>query len=93
MTRKQLVDIVSHKAHMPKKQVRQVLDHSFNEIKQAIYKGENVTLTNFGTFYTSRQKSKRVVPFGAKAASFMQKPYTRVVFRACRAWKQRMKGL
>ena len=61
MTKKQIVSLVSSKAHMSKKQAIEAIDAFLGEITSALKKGEKVVLSGFGTFKIVKVKDKPVI--------------------------------
>lgn len=55
MNKSQLVDAVASATGMTKKAVSEVLDTILDTIMDSVKKGENVTLTGFGTFRVAHQ--------------------------------------
>jgi DNA-binding protein HU-beta len=60
MTKRQLVDLVSRKAHLPKRAATEAVDVFLNEIGRVLAKGEKVVLSGFGTFRVISMKGKTV---------------------------------
>lgn len=60
MTKKQLIDQVSRKAHLPKKAATEAVDVFLDEIGRVLSKGEKVVLSGFGTFRVISMKGKTV---------------------------------
>jgi DNA-binding protein HU-beta len=60
MTKRELVDQVSRKAHSTKKGVEEVIDVFLSEIGRILSKGEKVVLSGFGTFRVISMKGKTV---------------------------------
>ncbi|OGM60383.1 hypothetical protein A3A75_04030 [Candidatus Woesebacteria bacterium RIFCSPLOWO2_01_FULL_39_10] len=60
MTKRELVDIVSRKAHLTKKGAVEAVDTFLNELGRALAKGEKVVLSGFGTFRVISMKGKTV---------------------------------
>jgi len=63
VTKQDLVDVVSERNGLTKKQSKEVVETIFNSIVDEVARGGKVTLVNFGTF-TSRYRKPRtgVVP-------------------------------
>ncbi len=61
MRRKDLIEVVSRKAHLTKKAARESLETALAEIQKALIKGEKVILSGFGTFRVVTVKDKDVV--------------------------------
>lgn len=61
MTKRELVDLVSRKAHLTKKGASEAIDVFLNEIGRILAKGgEKVVLSGFGTFRVISMKGKTV---------------------------------
>ena len=60
MTKRELVDLVSRKAHLTKKAADEAVEVLFNEIGRVLAKGEKVVLSGFGTFRVISMKGKTV---------------------------------
>jgi DNA-binding protein HU-beta len=60
MTQKDLVDLVSRKAHSTKKGTDEVIEVFLDEIGRILAKGEKVVLSGFGTFRVISMKGKTV---------------------------------
>lgn len=53
-----LVDLVAEKAHLSKRDTRAALDTCFDLIIEALLKGEEVNIKNFGVFELKQRKSR-----------------------------------
>lgn len=62
MTKQDLIDVVSEKNGLSKKQSREVIETIFGAISSEVTNGGKVTLVNFGTF-TSRYRKPRTGVF------------------------------
>lgn len=60
MTKRQLIDLVSRKAHLTKKGANEAVEVFLNEIGRILAKGEKVILSGFGTFRVISMKGKTV---------------------------------
>jgi len=60
MTKKQLVDLVARKAHLPKRAAEEAVDVFLDEVGRVLGKGEKVVLSGFGTFKRKRMDGKTV---------------------------------
>ncbi len=60
MTKRDLVDVVSRKAHLTKKGAVEAVEVFLNEIGRTLSKGEKVVLSGFGTFRVISMKGKTV---------------------------------
>ena len=64
MTKQQIYEVVSRKAHLTKRGAREAVETFLDEIKRSLSKGEKVLLSGFGTFQVKTVKDKPViVPF------------------------------
>jgi nucleoid DNA-binding protein len=60
MTKRELVDLVSRKAHLTKRAAVEAVDVFLSEIGRVLSKGEKVVLSGFGTFRVITMKGKTV---------------------------------
>lgn len=60
MTKRQLVEQVSRKAHLTRKGAEEAVDVFLNEVGRILAKGEKVVLSGFGTFRVINMKGKTV---------------------------------
>lgn len=60
MTKKDLVDLVSRKAHSTKRETEEVVEVFLDELGRVLAKGEKVVLSGFGTFRVISMKGKTV---------------------------------
>ena len=60
MTKRQIIDLVSRKAHLTKKGAEEAVDVFLSEIGRILSKGEKVILSGFGTFRVASMKGKTV---------------------------------
>jgi DNA-binding protein HU-beta len=58
MRKADLVNQISEKTGIPKVDVLVTLESMFKEIKDSIYKGENIYIRGFGSFITKRRAAK-----------------------------------
>ena len=61
MNKKELIDVVSTKTGLTKKDTGQVLDSLIEAIGEALNKGDVVRLVGFGTFMVANRKPRRGV--------------------------------
>ncbi len=66
MTKNQLIEILSRKAHLTKKASRESVETFLEEVKKALQKGDKVVLSGFGTFKVVSVKDKPVIVPGTK---------------------------
>jgi DNA-binding protein HU-beta len=60
MTKREIVDLVSRKAHLTKKAGEEAVEVFLDEIGRILAKGEKVVLSGFGTFRVISMKGKTV---------------------------------
>jgi DNA-binding protein HU-beta len=60
MTKRDLIDLVSRKAHLTKKAAIEAVDVFLDEVGRILSKGEKVVLSGFGTFRIISMKGKTV---------------------------------
>lgn len=60
MTKRELIDSVSRKAHLTKRAALEAVEVFLNEIGRTLSKGEKVVLSGFGTFRVINMKGKTV---------------------------------
>lgn len=60
MTKRELIDAVSRKAHLTKKAATESVETFLNEIQRALVKGERVVLSGFGTFFVGQLAKKKM---------------------------------
>lgn len=58
MNKTQLVDAIAKQTQATKTSVEEVLNATFETIKKAVKKGDDVTLVGFGTFTKSKRKAR-----------------------------------
>ena len=65
-TKKQMVTLVSAKAHLTQKAAREAIDVFLGEITSSLRKRERVVLSGFGTFLARKVEDKPVVVPGTE---------------------------
>ena len=90
MNKNEFVDVVKMKSGLTKKDCKLCLDAFINVIKDALKRGESVTLSNFGKFKVSSIKSKPMYSFVTKKTTLVQARKT-PTFRASESLKQIVK--
>jgi nucleoid DNA-binding protein len=90
MTKQTLINIVAKKAHLTKKASKEAVEVFFNEVINAIAKGDKVVISGFGTFYVSKVADKQVVPFGNESARTTIKGHKVINFRVGKPLKKRV---
>ena len=58
MRKAELVNQISEKTGVPKLDVLVVLETMFNELKETLSKGENITIRSFGAFIVKKKRAK-----------------------------------
>ncbi|MGB9710148.1 MAG: HU family DNA-binding protein [Thermodesulfovibrio sp.] len=59
MTKAELVSKIAGKAELTKAEAAKALDATIDAIKEALKKGDKVTLVGFGSFYVSKRKARK----------------------------------
>lgn len=59
MTKADLVDSISSKLGVEKKETQLIIESFMNEIKKNMFLGENIYLRGFGTFLIKERKEKK----------------------------------
>jgi DNA-binding protein HU-beta len=90
MTKHDLINIISKKAHLTKKDSREAIEGLFNEVITALGKGDKVVISGFGTFYISKVADKQVVPFGNEANRQTIKGHRVINFRVGKPLKKKI---
>ena len=89
LNRKDLVEIVSEKAHLSKKDARAAIDLIFEHIEESLLAGQEVNITNFGVFSPKkRQKRDGTDPKTHKRITIQET--NSVVFRPCKYLKGKL---
>jgi len=62
MTKRQLIEVVARKAHMPKRAAREAIEVFLEEVGRSLGKGvgSKVVISGFGTFKVIRMQGKTV---------------------------------
>lgn len=60
ITKKELVEVVSRKAHLTKRGAEEAVEVFLNEIGRSLAKGDEVLLSGFGTFEVKMMEGKTV---------------------------------
>lgn len=58
MTKQDLIDRIANQTGLTKREAGNALTATIDGIKDAMAKGEKVTLVGFGTFYTAERKAR-----------------------------------
>lgn len=78
ITKRDLVEVVARKGHMPKRAAREAIDVFLDEVGRFLAKGvdSKVLLSGFGTFKTIRMEGKTVkIPNTDKLVNIKPHPY------------------
>ena len=90
MTKSDLINIVAKRVHLTKKATEETVEALLEEMSRVLQKGEQVMLSNFGTFYISKVKDKQVVPFGAEDKRQTIKAHKVINFRVAKNLKKQV---
>jgi nucleoid DNA-binding protein len=90
VTKHQLINIVSKKAHLTKKAAGEAVETFIEETIAALNKGSKVVISGFGTFYVSEVGDKQVVPFGNESKRQTVKAHKVINFRVGKPLKKRI---
>jgi len=91
MTKKDLIEAVSQKAHLSKKAVTETVDLFLNEIGKALGKGEKrVVVSGFGTFYVHHVAKSRVVKIPKTDKTVIIKPHRMAKFSPGRVLRKQV---
>ncbi|MDD2753184.1 MAG: HU family DNA-binding protein [Candidatus Portnoybacteria bacterium] len=87
MTKDQIIEAVSAKCNLSKKQTDEVLESVLDNITKALQKGDKVAFTGFGAFVISNRKARKGV--NPKTGAKINIPAMKVPkFRAGKALKE-----
>ena len=86
MRKQDLIDAVSAKSNLPKRQVAMVIDATFNAIRDAMAEGQKVTMTGFGSFEVA-QRNEREGRNPRTGEKMKIPPSTQVKFKAGKGLK------
>lgn len=59
LNKNELVELVAEKEHLSKKETKAVLDRAFGLMREALLKGQEVVVTNFGSFIIKNRQSRK----------------------------------
>ena len=59
LNKNEIIEIVSEKTFVTKKEVREIIDETLSLISLALEAGNEVNLTNFGTFVPKKRAGKK----------------------------------
>ncbi len=90
MNKNEFVEVVQTKSGLTKKECKLCLDAFIDVIKDALKRGDSVTLSNFGKFKVSEMKSKPMYNFATKKTTIVEARKT-PTFRASDSLKQIIK--
>ncbi|MBR2507877.1 MAG: HU family DNA-binding protein [Bacilli bacterium] len=60
LNKNEIIEIVSEKTFVTKKEVREIIDETLSLISLALESGNEVNLTNFGTFVPKKRAGKTI---------------------------------
>jgi DNA-binding protein HU-beta len=72
MTKQDLVESISKSTSIKNKDVRKIMDYTFDTISKALAKGEKVVISGFGTFEIRIRKGRKGV--NPRTKQFMNVP-------------------
>lgn len=87
LNKNDIIEIVSDKARLSKKDAKAAVDSTLELMKNILLQGGEINLTNFGTF----QAKKRVARVGTDPKSHKKieiKPTTTVSFKVAKSFKK-----
>ena len=59
INKNELVELVAEKKHLSKKETKMALDTAFELIREALLDGQEVVLTNFGSFVIKERQTRK----------------------------------
>lgn len=89
MTKKDLIELVTRKAHLTKKASTEAIETFLAEVQRALVKGEKVILSGFGTFDVVQRKEKVMYLRGRQEKVFSHRVAS---FRAGKTLRRKIKG-
>ena len=84
-----LIEMVSEKAHLTKRDAKMAIDSCFDLIVEALLNGEEVNITNFGTFQPKVKKSREGT-HPKKHTPLIIEETTTISFKPARDLKEKM---
>ncbi len=89
ITRADLADALYHELGLSRNESAELVDDVFEEVSDALIKGDNVKISSFGSF-TLREKKERIGRNPKTGVEVPISPRTVLVFRASHILKERM---
>lgn len=89
MTKKDLIELVTRKAHLTKKASTEAIETFLAEVQRALVKGEKVILSGFGTFDVVQRKEKVMYLRGRQEKVSSHRVAS---FRAGKTLRRKIKG-
>ena len=89
LNKNEIIEIVSEKTFVTKKEVREIIDETLSLITLALEAGNEVNLTNFGVF-EAKTREGRVGTHPKEHTKIDIKPSTTVTFRVSKSLKSRL---
>ena len=89
INKRDLVEQVSEKAHLSKKDAEAAIDCTFDLIEKSLLKGEEVNISNFGVF-TPKTRKSRIGTDPKTHQKITIEGGTTVVFRSSKALKGKL---
>lgn len=87
--RKDIVEIIAEEAHLSKKEARTAIDIVFDNIEQALLKGQEVNITNFGVF-TPKKRQRRDGTDPKTHQRIVIEETNSITFRPCKLLKAKL---
>ena len=89
LNKRDLIEMVAEKAHLSKKDSRDALETAFKLIEQALLKGEEVNITNFGVF-TPKTRASRDGTHPKKHTRIKIEESRSITFRLSKSLKEKL---
>lgn len=89
LNKRDLIEMVAEKAHLSKKDSRDALETAFKLMEQALLKGEEVNITNFGVF-TPKTRASRDGTHPKKHTRIKIEESRSITFRLSKSLKEKL---
>lgn len=89
LNKRDLIEMVAEKAHLSKKDSRDALETAFELMEQALLKGEEVNITNFGVF-TPKTRASRDGTHPKKHTRIKIEQSRSITFRLSKSLKEKL---
>lgn len=91
LNKRDLIELVAEKAHLSKKDAKDAIDATIDLMEEALLKGEEVNLTNFGVF-TPKVRAKREGTHPKKHTKITISESHSITFRLSKSLKSKLNG-